>query len=70
LLVLDTASDGGIRMSAERVTHASLKQAVLEESGFESAGLHAQLYRGLFTGSAFREEEYRRLGGKPKQPER
>ena len=67
LLLLDTPADGGVRMSSERVTHASLKQAVLEESRFETPGLHAQLYRGLFSGSAFRDEEYRRLGGKPKE---
>jgi para-nitrobenzyl esterase len=66
LIVLDTEADGGIRMSPERVTHESLREALLNETGFETPGLHAQLYRGLFSGSAFREEEYRRLGGKPR----
>jgi hypothetical protein len=70
LLVLDTAADGGVRMSSERVTHASLKQAVLDERGFVTPGLHATLYRGLFSGSAFRDEEYQRLGGKAKESAR
>lgn len=48
LIIFDTAADGGIRMSSDRITHAALKQAVLEERGFVSTELHARLYRGLF----------------------
>jgi len=63
LLVLDTAADGGVRMSSERVHHGALKQAVLQERGFTSKHLHARLYRGLFENNGFQEEEYLRLRG-------
>jgi para-nitrobenzyl esterase len=63
-LLLDTAADGGVRMSTERVTSESLKRAVLSERGFERPQLHAQLYRALFRGSAFRADEYQSVGGK------
>jgi para-nitrobenzyl esterase len=66
LMLLDTAADGGVRMSPERVSHASLKQAVLNERGFEQHELHAQLYRGLFRGIDFSDDEYRALGGDAK----
>lgn len=61
LLLLDTAADGGVRMCAERIDRSGLRRALLEETGFVNKGLHAQLYRGLFVGSAFDEAEYQRL---------
>jgi para-nitrobenzyl esterase len=61
LMVFDTAGDGGVRMSAESVTAAAIKSAVLEERGFEQPELHARLYRELFPGRAFDETEYKRL---------
>ena len=61
LMLFDSAADGGVRMSAERIDHDALKRAVLEEQGFLSPGLHAQLYRGLFAASGFDETEYRKL---------
>jgi para-nitrobenzyl esterase len=66
MMVLDTAADGGVRMSSELVTQESLKQAVLNERGFQTPGLHALLYRGLFQGAAFRADEYQRINDKPK----
>jgi para-nitrobenzyl esterase len=67
MMLLDTAADGGVRMSAEFVTQETLKRAVLNERGFETPGLHALLYRGLFQGAAFRADEYERIHGKPKE---
>ncbi len=64
LMVLDSAADGGARMTTERITHAALKRAVLEETGFVNKPLHARLYRGLFEGNDYREDEYLGLGGK------
>jgi para-nitrobenzyl esterase len=66
LMVFDTAADGGVRMSADWISRAALKQAVLSERGFAHKELHAQLYRGLFRGVDFRDDEYRMLGGEPK----
>jgi para-nitrobenzyl esterase len=63
MMVFDTAADGGVRMSGEWVSRAALKRAVLQERGFSSKQLHARLYRGLFEGSDFRDEEYRELRG-------
>jgi hypothetical protein len=60
-MLFDTAADGGVRMSAEWISHARLKEALLNEQGFASKQLHAQLYRGLFRDIDFREDEYRRL---------
>jgi para-nitrobenzyl esterase len=48
LMLFDTAADGGVRMSTEWISHAALKQAVLNERGFADQKLHARLYRGLF----------------------
>jgi para-nitrobenzyl esterase len=48
LMILDTAADGGVRMSAEWISHSSLERAVQNESGFSSKELQARLYRGLF----------------------
>jgi len=65
MIVLDSASDGGIRMSSEEVTEVSLKQALLEEQTFKSRQLHSSLYKALFAGrSVWREEEYQALIGK------
>jgi para-nitrobenzyl esterase len=61
LLLLDTAADGGVRMCSERIDRPGLRRAVVEETGFVNKGLHAQLYRGLFSGSGFDEAEYQRL---------
>lgn len=60
-LVLDTAADGGVRMSSECVSHQTLKRAVLDERGFTRKELHAQLYRGLFRDLDWSEEDYRAL---------
>jgi para-nitrobenzyl esterase len=62
-MVLDTAADGGVRMSSERVDHETLKQAVLRERGFASQQLHGRLYRGLFENNGFSEDEYLKLRG-------
>jgi para-nitrobenzyl esterase len=61
LMILDTAADGGVRMSSEGITAPALKSAMLEERGFEQRDLHPRLYRELFQGRAFEETEYRKL---------
>ena len=52
-LVLDTAADGGIRMTSEQITRETLRSAVLHEAGFSDRGLQADLYRELFGRRAF-----------------
>jgi para-nitrobenzyl esterase len=65
LMILDSAADGGVRMSTESITAAAIKSAVLEERGFEQPELHARLYRELFaSGRAFDEAEYQKLLGR------
>jgi para-nitrobenzyl esterase len=53
LLVLDTAADGGIRMSSEEITRAALQSAVLHDTGFRDRSLQGELYRELFGKRAF-----------------
>jgi len=65
LMLFDTAADGGVRMSSESINQAVLKETVLQERGFSSKQLHARLYRGLFEGNDFCDDEYRKLRGEP-----
>jgi para-nitrobenzyl esterase len=51
LMVFDTAADGGVRMTSERIDRDKLERELREETGFINASLHAQLYRGLFPGA-------------------
>jgi para-nitrobenzyl esterase len=48
LMLLDTAADGGVRMSPESVTHESIRQALHEDTSFQAPALHARLVRSLF----------------------
>lgn len=61
MLVLDTPRDGGIRMSAETITHGDLKRALEEERGFHDPRLQLRLYKALFYAIDWQEERYRAL---------
>ena len=65
MIIFDTPSDGGIRISSEEVTEEGIKERLLNDRGFKEDRMRRWLYKGIFAGRpAWRDEEYRRLGGK------
>ena len=64
MIVFDTPRDGGIRMSPEEVTLASLKAQLLADLTFADQAERCLTYARLFRGTAaFQPAEYASLGG-------
>ena len=64
MIVFDTPRDGGIRMSTEEVTLASLKAQLLADASFADQAERCLTYARLFRGTdAFQPAEYASLGG-------
>ena len=64
MIVFDTPRDGGIRMSSEEITLASLKARLLADNSFPNREERCFAYVNLFRGStAFDAAEYAGLGG-------
>ncbi len=63
LLVFDTPSDGGIRMSAFLLTMDDLRERLLADTSFDSLEEHCAMYRQTFRFEDFVPAEYDALGG-------
>ncbi len=66
-MILDTAADGGLRMSDELVTAESLKQRLRSDSRLQDARNRCEMYVQLFldnggTEDFFDSVEYQQLG--------
>ena len=62
-IVLDTQSDGGIRMSDDTVTVFDVKSRLLSENGFSTPAQHCKTYVSLFQNTPlWNDEEYKNLG--------
>jgi para-nitrobenzyl esterase len=61
LLVFDTESDRGIRMSPERSTLEQIKQQFLADTSY-SQEEHCNAYQLMFRGAAFNQQEFENLG--------
>jgi para-nitrobenzyl esterase len=63
-IIFDTSADAGIRMSSDSITLASLKEDLVNETGFTTQEQHCGMYVQLFAGTAlWDEDEYLNLGG-------
>lgn len=63
MIIFDSASDGGIRMSSEEITEETLKQSLLNDREFKDQTIHCEIYKALFWGSAaWSGSEYEKLG--------
>lgn len=63
MIIFDSASGGGIRMSSEEVTEESIKQAVLSDREFKDPKLHCEIYQALYSGHpSWNDDEYLKLG--------
>ena len=62
MLILDTASSGGIRMSGEELTIASLKQRLRDDASITDQRERCGLYASVFRYAAFDQQEYLNLG--------
>ena len=62
MIVFDTVSGGGIRMSSDEVTEGSIRQMLIADREFEDQSLHCEAYMALFRGSAWKRDEYMNLG--------
>ncbi len=60
-LILDTASDGGIRMTDEEVTLQSIRDELLADDGFTDPAAQCAIYARTFRGELFRQTEYEAL---------
>jgi carboxylesterase type B len=62
-VILDTSSDGGIRMSSDSVTLERLYQDLLNETGFTNQKQHCGMYVLLFADTAlWSDDDYLHLG--------
>ncbi|MBT4519307.1 MAG: carboxylesterase family protein [Halieaceae bacterium] len=62
LMILDSSSGQGVRMSSERLSVQDLKQRYFSDDNFESQEAYCQGYKMLFRGADFIEQEYAKLG--------
>ncbi len=63
MIIFDSASGGGVRMSSEEVTASSLKKDLLSDRDFHDQRLHCAIYKALYKDSdAWNDDEYRNLG--------
>ncbi len=63
LLILDSATDGGVRMSPLHLTMDSLRARLLADTGFDDAEQPCRIYRQAFQDEDFMAEEYATLAG-------
>ncbi|MEX2131408.1 MAG: hypothetical protein WD772_07960, partial [Pseudohongiellaceae bacterium] len=61
MVILDSDAGGGVRMSADEMTLASLKAEFLAET-FDDVGNRCLSYRNTFSGRGFDRDEYLGLG--------
>jgi para-nitrobenzyl esterase len=62
-IIFDTSADGGIRMSSDEITLASLYAELLAETGFTTQEQHCGMYVRLFEGTPLWDEtDYLNLG--------
>ncbi len=62
-IILDTPSDGGIRMSSNTVGLGELRERLRAEAGFRSQEEHCETYAIALAGSElWNDDEYARLG--------
>ena len=62
LLIFDSHTDGGIRMSPLRLTREGMRERVLNDTSFTDQAAHCRTYRQLFSDDDFRQNEYATLG--------
>ena len=62
LLIFDSRTDGGIRMSPLRLTREGMRERVLNDAIFTDQAAHCRTYRQLFSDDDFRQTEYATLG--------
>jgi para-nitrobenzyl esterase len=62
MLILDTAGDGGIRMSGEELTVSGLKQRLRDDPSITDQHERCGLYATVFRYGAFDQNEYLNLG--------
>lgn len=62
LLIFDTAADGGVRMSSERLTLPIIKSRFMSDQTFANLEEKCQAYKRFFTGDDFQLAEYQSLG--------
>ena len=62
LLIFDSRTDGGIRMSPLRLTREGMRERVLNDASFTDQAAHCRTYRQLFSDDDFRQTEYATLG--------
>jgi para-nitrobenzyl esterase len=69
MIVFDTPSGGGIRMSDERVSFESIRQRLREDATFADVKEKCEIYAQIFRASLFDSAEYERLGCAGYDPE-
>jgi para-nitrobenzyl esterase len=62
MIVFDTPSDGGIRMSPEEVTMSSVRTQLLADTSFSAVKEKCELYAVLFRDRLFDRHEYETIG--------
>lgn len=62
MIIFDTVSGGGIRMSSEEVTQQSIRQKLLADREFKDQRLQCEVYTALFRGGEWNNDEYMKLG--------
>ncbi|MFT5693437.1 MAG: para-nitrobenzyl esterase [Oceanicoccus sp.] len=62
LLIFDTAADGGVRMSSERLTLSSIKNRFMSDQTFANLEEKCLAYKQFFIGDDFQLAEYQSLG--------
>ena len=62
LMIFNSASAGGVRMSSERLSMYDLKQRFFSDTSFADQNEYCEAYKALFNGHNFVTDEYHRLG--------
>ncbi len=62
LMVFDTLSDNGIRMTSDRLSMENLRARLLADKSYTSQDEHCSIYKRMFRGDAFNADEYANLG--------
>jgi para-nitrobenzyl esterase len=62
LMVFDTLSDNGIRMTNDRLSMENLRVRLLADKSYTSQDEHCSIYKRMFRGDAFNANEYANLG--------
>jgi para-nitrobenzyl esterase len=69
MIVFDTATDGGVRMSSERVTFESLRARLHDDSSFAEVKDRCEIYAQIFRGDLFDADEWESLRCSQFEPE-